>query len=41
MLLPGILINTGPDDFRPVEQMQMARFEGDRYVRFGEIISGN
>jgi hypothetical protein len=40
MLLPGILINTGPDDFRPLEQMQMGRFEGDRAVRFGKIISG-
>jgi branched-chain amino acid transport system substrate-binding protein len=28
MLLPGITINTGPSDFAPIKQMQMARFNG-------------
>jgi branched-chain amino acid transport system substrate-binding protein len=28
MLLPGIKINTGPNDFAPIKQMQMMRFDG-------------
>jgi len=28
MLLPGIKINTGPDDFFPIEQMQLMKFDG-------------
>ena len=38
-LLPGIVANTGPADFYPVEQMQMMRFDGKGNVRFGPIIS--
>lgn len=38
MTLPGILINTGPDDFYPIEQMQMERVKGDAWERFGPII---
>ncbi len=37
--LPGIVANTGPDDFYPVEQMQMVRFDGKGNVRFGPVIS--
>jgi branched-chain amino acid transport system substrate-binding protein len=40
MLLPGITINTGPADFAPIKQMQMARFDGERWERFGPVISG-
>ena len=39
MLLPGILVNTSPDDFYPVEQMQMQQFDGKQWVRFGPILS--
>jgi ABC-type branched-subunit amino acid transport system substrate-binding protein len=38
MLLPGILLNTSPTDYHPIEQMQMLRFDGARWVRFGEVI---
>ena len=38
MLLPGIGINTGPNDFAPVEQAQMARFDGQKYVLFGGVL---
>ncbi len=38
MLLPGIKINTSPTDFYPIEQEQLARFDGQSWVRFGEII---
>jgi branched-chain amino acid transport system substrate-binding protein len=40
MLLPGIEVNTAPDDFYPIEQMQLARFDGKRWVLFGEVITG-
>ena len=39
MLLPGITINTGPTDFAPIKQMQMGRFDGERWVLFGPIIA--
>ena len=38
-LLPGIKINTGPDDFAPIEAMQLARFNGKQYELFGDVIS--
>ena len=37
MLLPGIKVNTGPTDFYPIEQEQLAKFDGERWVLFGEI----
>jgi branched-chain amino acid transport system substrate-binding protein len=41
MLLPGIKLNTGPDDYFPVEQMQLARFDGERWVLFGEVLDAS
>jgi len=40
MLLPGIMINTGPNDFAPIKQMQMKRFSGATYEPFGPVMSG-
>jgi branched-chain amino acid transport system substrate-binding protein len=40
MLLPGIKINTSPTDFFPIEQEQLARFDGERWAVFGELIDG-
>jgi branched-chain amino acid transport system substrate-binding protein len=40
MFLPGIKINTSPADFYPIEQMQLARFDGKRWVLFGDVIAG-
>jgi branched-chain amino acid transport system substrate-binding protein len=37
MLLPGITINTSPTDFYPVEQLQLARFDGGRWALFGPL----
>ena len=39
MLLPGVKINTAPDDFYPIESMQLVRFNGQTFERFGEVIS--
>jgi branched-chain amino acid transport system substrate-binding protein len=38
MLLPGITVNTSPDDYYPIKQSQMMRFNGERWERFGPII---
>ncbi|MBN8960314.1 MAG: ABC transporter substrate-binding protein [Rhizobiales bacterium] len=40
LLLPGITVNTGPDDFAPIKQLQMMRFAGDRWELFGPVING-
>jgi len=39
MLLPGITINTSPTNFAPIKQVQLARFEGERWQLFGPVIS--
>jgi branched-chain amino acid transport system substrate-binding protein len=41
MLLPGITINTGPNDYAPIKQMQMMRFVGERWQLFGPLLTGN
>jgi branched-chain amino acid transport system substrate-binding protein len=40
-LLPGIKINTSPTDFAPISQLQMMRFKGETWERFGNIIDGD
>jgi len=40
MLLPGIMVNTSPTNFAPIKQAQMRRFDGERYVPFGPVLSG-
>jgi branched-chain amino acid transport system substrate-binding protein len=37
-LLPGIKLNTSPSDFAPISQVQMMRFKGETWERFGDII---
>ncbi|HYM03538.1 MAG TPA: ABC transporter substrate-binding protein [Stellaceae bacterium] len=39
MLLPGIKVNTSPTNFSPIQQEQLARFDGKSFVRFGEVLS--
>jgi len=40
MVLPGIAINTRPDQYAPIEQMQMMRFSGESWALFGPILKG-
>jgi ABC-type branched-subunit amino acid transport system substrate-binding protein len=40
VLLPGIKINTSPDDFFPIEQMQLMQFDGAAWHLFGNVITG-
>jgi branched-chain amino acid transport system substrate-binding protein len=37
LLLPGIKVNTSPTDHAPIEQEQLAKFDGERWVPFGEL----
>ena len=38
VLLPGVRINTSSSDFYPIEQVQLARFDGKRWVLFGDVL---
>jgi branched-chain amino acid transport system substrate-binding protein len=38
--LPGTKIKTSPTDFAPIEQLQMQRFRGEAWERFGPVMSG-
>ena len=40
MMLPGIKLNTSPTDYYPIENMQMMRWNGKQWVRFGDLLSG-
>jgi len=39
-LLPGIEINTSPTNFAPIRQLQLMRFEGETWERFGPVMGG-
>ncbi len=40
MLQPGIRVKTGPEDYYPLKQMRLVRFDGTAWIPFGEAISG-
>jgi branched-chain amino acid transport system substrate-binding protein len=40
MLLPGIKVNTSPDNYYPIRQLQLATFNGENWEQFGDILSG-
>ena len=37
LLLPGIKVNTSPTDHAPIQQEQLAKFDGERWALFGEL----
>ena len=37
MLLPGVNIQTGPDDFFPIERESLARWDGKGWILFGKL----
>ncbi len=39
LLLPGIKINTSPTNYSPIRQMQLARFNGESWELFGDVLS--
>ena len=40
-LLPGVKVNTSATDFAPLSQLQLMRFKGETWERFGEVISSD
>src|SRR5712671_2480686 len=40
-LLPGVKVNTGPEDFAPISQLQLMKFNGEKWDLFGEVVSGD
>jgi len=40
LFLPGMAMNTSETDYFPIEQMQLMKFNGERWENFGEVISG-
>lgn len=38
LLLPGIKVSTGPDDYLPFQQLRLRRFNGKNWVGFGDLI---
>lgn len=38
MLLPGVSLSTGPDDFYPIQQLRLMRFNGTTWTLFGDLI---
>jgi ABC-type branched-subunit amino acid transport system substrate-binding protein len=41
VLLPGIAINTSATDFAPISQLQLMKFEGEKWKLFGDVVSGD
>ena len=37
-LLPGIKINTGPENFRPIRQMRLVQFDGRTWQPIGDVL---
>jgi branched-chain amino acid transport system substrate-binding protein len=40
ILLPGIRINTSPTNYHPIRQLQLMRWNGKTWDRFGDLIEG-
>jgi len=40
-LLPGIKVNTSATDFAPLSQLQLVKFKGETWERFGDILSSD
>ena len=38
MLYPGVNLKTGPNDFNPIERMQMIQFNGSNYDLLGSVL---
>ena len=38
-LLPGIKVSTSASDFAPISQLQLMRFKGEKWDRFGDVFS--
>ncbi len=41
ILLPGMTLNTSPTNYRPMRQLQLMRWTGKTWERFGNLIEGS
>jgi len=41
MLLPGVMVSTSANDFAPIKQMQLMKWDGTTWKLFGDVISGS
>ena len=39
MIITGIKVNTSPTDFYPIQSVRLARFKGETWEQFGDILS--
>jgi branched-chain amino acid transport system substrate-binding protein len=39
MLIPGITINTSPTDYYPIQAVKLAKFQGETWDPFGDVMS--
>jgi branched-chain amino acid transport system substrate-binding protein len=39
LLLPGLVVNTSPTDFYPLQSVRLARFKGESWELFGDVMS--
>lgn len=39
LLIPGITMNTTPNDYVPLKKFQMMKFKGEAYEKFGDLLS--
>jgi branched-chain amino acid transport system substrate-binding protein len=40
VLLPGIKVSTSPTNFHPIRAMQLQKWTGTTWARFGSVIEG-
>jgi branched-chain amino acid transport system substrate-binding protein len=38
MMLAGIRLNTSPTDYAPIDSMQTIRFDGRKWIKFGDVV---
>jgi branched-chain amino acid transport system substrate-binding protein len=41
MLLPGVTVSTSANDFAPIKQLQLEKFDGKTWKLFGDVISAS
>jgi branched-chain amino acid transport system substrate-binding protein len=41
ILLPGVKVDTSPTNYHPIRQMQLQKWNGTTWERFGEVLSGS
>ena len=39
LLLPGIKVGYSPNGYSPIKQARVSRFDGEKWVRFGDLVS--